>query len=79
MELTAGSVAGAGRSKVLRFPSLQHRLLLLGVVRPVLLHVIPDVPMQMIRVVPHESHLLQNRRHDAALPFLYALCKRTAD
>lgn len=56
---TAGTaVARAGWSKILRFPPPQHCLFLLGVERPILLHIVPDVPVQMIRVVTHVSYLL---------------------
>lgn len=74
MQRTGGPVAGTGWREVLRLPSLENSLLLLGVEWPVLLHVVPDVPLQVIRVVAHGGHLPQERRHDRLLAIPHALC-----
>lgn len=66
---TAGTITRAGWRKILRFPPPQHCPLLLGIERPILLHIIPNMPLQMIRVVAHVSHLLQNCRHDGSFSF----------
>ena len=71
---TAGStVAGTRRCEILRFSSFQHSPFFLGIIRPVLLHVIPDVSLQMIGVIPYGSYLLQSRRHDVTFSFPYTL------
>lgn len=65
--LTAGTtVTRAGWRKVLRFPPPQHCPFLLSVERPILLHIVPDVPVQVIRIITHISYLLQDRCHDGS-------------
>lgn len=64
---TGTTVTRARWREVLRFPPPQHCPFLLGIERPILLHIVPDMPVQVIRVVTHVSHLLQDRRHDGSL------------
>ena len=65
-----GAPVRAGRREVLRLAPLHALPLLLGVELPVLADVVPQVSVQVVRVVLHEGDLLQVARD--ILPVLFA-------
>lgn len=54
---------------------LQTRSVLFRVERPVLVHIVPNTPVQVIRVIPHIRYCLQDVGDLRLLTFLNAFCQ----
>ena len=75
LKQTTGSIAGAGRREVLRFPSLEKGLFLFAVVNPVIPNIIPDSPFQVIGIIPVKGNFRQMLEYLTAIFVFTALWK----
>lgn len=53
----------------------QARPILFRVEWPILVHIVPDVPAQVVGVVSHERYRFEDVEHLLLLPLLDALCR----